>query len=458
MKTTQVALPIKIQETETIIYLRQNELGDWVSLNDYVLTVKVQDSEFQEITISEKDDRLQSIENQDLATLFLAKHQEQEERNKNIKASGIEQDDDTEEVTIPKPDFDPEQIRLDMRIFSLSDIIRFISQDRIDLSPDFQRFFVWEKEKKSRLIESLLLKIPLPMFYLAENHAGLYQVVDGVQRLTTIKAFMNNKLVLQDLEYLADCEGKTFSTLLPKYQRRLEDTQFTFNIIAPTTPISVKTEIFKRLNLGGKALSRQEIRNSLSIPHVRRFIHNLVATPSFKEATGNSVKPLRMDDQELAMRFIAFYLVKIEKFSQYKGDMENFLDEVLDYLNRYGTSEKFAILERDFQRGMQNAFHLFGKYTFRKVMPHNIEKNDKPPINKSLFTAWSVMLSQYDTDFVVQNTEKDSFVSIFIEEIKENTEYLDALTTGTNQATKLDYSFAIAQKLIDTHLKISSKP
>lgn len=452
MKTTQVALPIaEIGET---IYLRQNESGQWVSLNNCVLTLSVQDADFQEIVIIEKDAKLQDVDEQGLISLFLEKYKEQAQKNWDKSVSGIEQDAEMEQsAVLPKPDFDPEQIRFDPRNFSLSDIVRFVSQNRIDLSPDFQRSFVWEERQKSRLIESLLLKIPLPVFYLAENHTGLYQVVDGLQRLTTIRDFMTGKLTLKDLEYLADCEDKTFSTLLPKYQRRLEDTQLACNIIAPTTPISVKTEIFKRLNLGGKPLNRQEIRNSLSIPHVRGFIRKLVESSHFKKATGNSIKPLRMDDQELAMRFVAFYLSKLEQKFQYKGDMENFLDETLDYLNRHGTADKFAVIESAFQQAMQNAFYLFGKYTFRKVMPHNIEKNDKPPVNKSLFTAWSVTLSQYTHDFVTQKAQEGSFIAIFVAQIRKDASYLDALTAGTNQVIKLEYSFVVAQELVETHLK-----
>lgn len=134
------------------------------------------------------------------------------------KKNGLESTDEDyvnsdPNITIP---YDPNSIRVTQGRFSLREIFEMINgtdydESILDLSPDFQRNFVWDNTRKSRLIESILLKIPLPVFYLARNNEGKYQVVDGVQRLSVINDFFSNGFKLRNLEYLnEDCEQKFF--------------------------------------------------------------------------------------------------------------------------------------------------------------------------------------------------------------------------------------------------------
>ena len=146
--------------------------------------------------------------------------------------------------------YDPDDIRVSSKQFSVKLIDQMIDGGDIDLNPDFQRNFVWNSIQKSRLIESILLRIPLPMFYFAEEEDGLISVVDGLQRLTTIKEFMDNKFPLKNLEYLKEtCEGKYYSAesgkphIDPKYFRWFNMTQFSVNVIDPTSPPKVKYDI-----------------------------------------------------------------------------------------------------------------------------------------------------------------------------------------------------------------------
>lgn len=108
--------------------------------------------------------------------------------------------------------YNPKLIRVDTKTFSIGQMNDLIKRGDVDLSPDFQRGFVWNDiTRKSRLIESLLLRIPIPVFYFAQDEEGLFQVVDGVQRLTVIKSFMNNEFKLKNLEYLSECNGKYYN-------------------------------------------------------------------------------------------------------------------------------------------------------------------------------------------------------------------------------------------------------
>jgi len=443
MKMKKLKLNIPTIDTEFVLEKQSEKPQIWECRNsDGEIILKISStSEKNDFKIITKDNKLSSIEDREIINFFLERYIETERDIKEQEISGIE---DTEELPelVAKPDFDPEQITVRPQVFPIFQLVyQLLNEEnpRIDLSPDFQRYFVWkEVEKKSRLIESLLLRIPLPVFYLAEDGDGNYQVVDGLQRLTTIQDFVMNKFKLKKLEYLEkECGNKTFEELKTKYQSRLTDTQLTFNIISAGTPVSVKTEIFKRLNLGGKPLNRQEIRNSLSKPKTRNFIKKMAESEEFKTATNNSIKPLRMEDQELVMRYVGFYLAKIDKKITYKGDMDAFLDDVLDLLNKYETTQQFDEIVESFIKSMQNATYLFGEYAFRKILPKHIKNQHKPPINKSLFTAWSVLLSQYSTMDIKEKTIEKAFVTVLVDKIQEDNQYFEALTTGTNQIDKL---------------------
>ena len=154
-----------------------------------------------------------------------------------IESSGIEHTDgdDTEEEPFP---YDTDLIRVDPRPYQVKLVNELIEEGDIDLSPDFQRHFVWKNiSQRSRLIESMMLRIPLPVFYLAQDSEGKLQVVDGLQRLTVINQFLKNEFNLNGLEYLQNCEGKFFKkrgsedNIDPKYSRRISQTQLSFNVI-----------------------------------------------------------------------------------------------------------------------------------------------------------------------------------------------------------------------------------
>lgn len=375
--------------------------------------------------------------------------------------SGIE--DTEEEQNDEINPYDPELIRVDPRYFNLSYIHELINseENELDLSPAFQRNFVWNDiTRKSRLIESLLLRIPIPVFYFAQDDDGKFKVIDGLQRLTVINSFLNNKFKLKNLEYLKECEGNYFRQknsdkpgldyLDGKYVRRIHQTQILCNIIDPQTPSKVKFDIFKRINTGGKSLNPQEIRNCLANNNVRSLLQKLANSEEFITATGNSISSTRMADQELVLRYIGFYyfIIKKDPNLKYKGNMNQFLDNVINRIN----IENETILSKikdDFLNSMKNAHYLFGEYAFRKCKSKHLQPNSrKQLLNKSLFITISILLSAYPHESVNDKYDSMTLTSIFAEEIENNTEYYDVLTNATNDNKRLSSSFITAKKLI----------
>jgi hypothetical protein len=189
----------------------------------------------------------------------------------------------------------------------------------IKLDPDFQRHDVWSLKQKSELIESILMGIPLPLIYVKEDDRGVYIIVDGRQRLTTLFQFMSHEFPLQNLTVLKDLNGKYFSEttkngtkfdnfLNQAQQSKIEDCPLTLHVIKPPTQDRVTFDLFDRVNRGGTRLNNQEMRNAIYQGAATKLLNTLVAFESFKKATENSVKPDRMKDKYLVLRLIGFYL------------------------------------------------------------------------------------------------------------------------------------------------------
>ncbi len=364
--------------------------------------------------------------------------------------------------------YDPDKIKVHSKQFSIKLIEEMIENEDIDFTPEYQRNFVWTSVQKSRLIESILLRIPLPMFYFSEDEEGKISVVDGLQRLTTIKDFMDNKFALKNLEYLKDsCEGKYYTSkdrsgksngkkaIDPKYFRWFNMTQFSVNVIDPTSPSKVKYDIFRRINTGGKPLNNQEIRNSLSSKGLREILKRMVSLEEFETATDYSIKGTRMNDQEVALRFILFCRLKEKSNSinDYNGYMDSSLDDMTEELAKL-KKEELEVYVKLFSTSMKNAKYLFGqKYAFRKVIPNDLGPNSyKQLINKALFVCWSVLLAGFDYERIKSKNPERSLLEPLANRIKDDKQLWYFLSYGTNARANLLYAFDETQKTINQYL------
>ena len=291
------------------------------------------------------------------------------------------------DAPIEKP-FNPKEINIKSKTMSLDNIIKRIRESEIDMAPDFQRKGdLWTPDKQSRLIESMLIKLPLPAFYFDGTEDEKWLVVDGLQRLSAIKNFVvDESLRLQGLEFLENISGKTFSELPRNYRRMIEETEIVAYIINPGTPADVKFNIFKRINTGGLVLEPQEIRHALNQGIPSKFVAKLACLESFKEATQNVIATDRMLDREFVTRFLAFYL---NGSKGYKPDLDTFMTSSMAQLNTKTESELDNILTA-FDQAMKLSKIIFNKWAFRKV--YSTEERRKP-INKALFEVWSVELA-----------------------------------------------------------------
>jgi len=358
----------------------------------------------------------------------------------------------------------PDKIKVRSDKIALSILSKMIDNESIDLNPDFQRNLVWNSFQKSRLIESILLRIPLPMFYFSEDNEGNLSVVDGLQRISTIKEFMENGFPLKHLQYLNDtCEGRYYETkgnkkgLDTKYLKWFDLTSISANIIDPSSPPKVKYDIFRRINTGGRPLNNQEIRNCLMGKGLRDALKSMASSEEFKSATDKSIKSTRMEDQEIALRFLFFYelLEKKKNIDEYSGYMDLVLDEYTD-MNIKSSSQYFEKYIQKFSNAMKNAEYLIGsRYSFRKIQNKDIQPDShKKLINKALFVCCSVLLADYDTVLVAANNNENSLTNLIADKIETDRQLFYYLSYGTNGKANLIYTFNVLNELFKNNLAI----
>jgi Protein of unknown function DUF262 len=358
----------------------------------------------------------------------------------------VEQEKATEaaaEPTIASP-WDPSQIRVTTSQFSLRNILDLIDEDAIELAPDFQRGRVWKQVQKSRLVESLLLQIPLPAFYFAEDSSGGFRVVDGLQRLSTLHDFVRGgtgPISLKGMEYLTEEEGKNFGDLPLQWQRRINNAQLTVNVIDPTTPPGVMYDIFKRINTGGTPLNAQEIRHCMSKNRSRDILKTMTQMPEFGAAT-NLTDHIRMNDREVALRFAAFWLRGVDGYMDVAA-MDQFLHTTTEWLDDPALvpDDQVEKMYRAFRNAMSNARLIFGDHAFRKWPRH---QEWRSPINRALVETWSIALAPYTASDL--GLRKAHIAQAARARMSEDFDYLDAITSSTSDRRRVAYRFRAAEE------------
>jgi len=359
--------------------------------------------------------------------------------------TGIEDEQNAGSEDIEEP-FDPSKLRVDTKTLTIDLLVSRIERNEIDLNPEFQRKGgIWKDPVQSRLIESLIIAIPIPAFYFDATNEEKWLVVDGLQRLFTLKRFIvDEDLTLSGLEFVNDQEGKKFSGLPRKFQRRILETQVITYLIKEGTPGKVKFNIFKRINTGGLPLSTQEIRNALNPGNATKLLKKLAESDEFLNATDRSIRDERMADRECVLRFLAY---TITPYTEYKiKDLDGFLNECMKKINEMSDTQ-LADLEQKFLRAMRIAYRVFGHYAFRKMIKIG-GLVPRQPINKALFEAWSVTLNKLkDSDVELLEERKDELFEKY-DKLLSEVEFFNAVSVGTDNVYKVKIRFKEIEDLI----------
>lgn len=336
-------------------------------------------------------------------------------------------------------------INVERAQFSIYQLHRKYKQKTLKLDPEFQRANVWNKSQKSELIESVLMGIPLPAFYLNQTKDGTLVVIDGRQRLSTFFSFIDDEFKLDKLKQLRNNNGKYFSDLNEINQAELEDFQLVIQLIKPPTPDRIKFDIFDRVNRGGTKINNQEMRNALYQGNATKFLLNLSKTDEFLKATDFSISDKRMKDKFLILRFTALYLrdkkMLVDENGYYidiDGDMEEFLGKTMNFLNN--TSEDTLLtLDKEFKKSMTNNINVYGNSSFRRYL------NRSNPINMLLFDVFSLKMASLSEQYVLKN--KNNILEETIK-ILNNDNFNQLLITDRGKSINLDFILNIFMESI----------
>lgn len=359
-------------------------------------------------------------------------------------------------------EIDKKSIEVQSESYSMSigELINLYKDGELDIHPEFQRFFRWTSLQKTKLIESLLLKIPLPPIFVSQREDGTWDVVDGVQRLSTIFEFVgilrteDNKevepLVLEGTKYLPSLENKKWNdpensedSFIDAQQRFIKRSKLDINIILRQSDEQSKYELFQRLNTGGSTLTPQEIRNCMLIMQNRDgffWLRDLSRNEDFKECTALNDRLLEEQyDMELALRFV---ILRGIDFKDLKiKDINEFLTEKMQQFFS-------PFLNLDFEREAEvfkNTFKVLNETTkgdsFRK---YDAQKNKF--IGGFLISAFEVValgIGYYEghiprSEFDIESSLKDLW---------RDPIFLRGSGGGINAATRIKRTLPIGREI-----------
>lgn len=383
-----------------------------------------------------------------------------EELTSESTGSGLEAEpaEDAGEILAP---FDPKLIDVITHQRTVDLLMARLGHGEMDLSPDFQRRAnLWSDSRKSGLIESMLLRIPIPSLYVAEDKDGHYQVVDGLQRLCAIAHFVKvsslnkalktklNPLRLTGLQSLkADLDGKVYEELPRPLQRRIMETELTLHVIRAGTPANVKFNIFSRINQGGLPLKAQEIRNAIYPGKWREYIRQMATSKNFISATEGKIKGERLEDHELVLRFAALYSMSREVKRQPDENLDDFLNEFVERRMAGSSEQTWIEIEAAFDRAMKSAPRVFGRMAFRKYSKPN---ETRRPINRGLFETEAVALGhRTDAQINILAERSGQVVEKFGQKFSSDLAFRNALLYATGKGSASNKRLEVVNVIFD---------
>ena len=342
-----------------------------------------------------------------------------------------------------KPIF--ESVRVTKKDFSIYELFRKYNKNQLILDVDFQRNRVWENKQKCELIESILMGLPLPIFYLKQQNDSTYVVVDGKQRLSTLFEFLENGFTLKSLKILTFLNGKKFQDLEGKfgiYQSQLEDYQVYSHVILPPTPDKILFDIFDRVNRGGTKLNKQEIRNALYHGRGLDMITEITKSEIFEEATRiEQKKDARMKGAYLLTRFFSFYLLfnglllkEGEKY-EYSGDLDGLVEVTLSQLNQLSCNEldELSNMAKDC---LKMSKEILGRGAFRR------DTSEIKPINMNIFET-----TLYFMTLIRGKNLSYEGINIKLREVISSADFLWNIGNSRDNVAKVYGRFEIMEQL-----------
>lgn len=328
--------------------------------------------------------------------------------------------------------------------YNLSTLRDLATDNTIDMKPHFQRRYRWDDAKKSKLIESLLLNVPIPPIYLNEDKYGKYSIIDGKQRVSAIQNFLNDDLSLSGLKIFSDLNGKSFSGLPSTIQTILK-TRPTLRaiIVLRQSDSAIKYEVFQRLNTGGVPLNPQEIRNNIFSGPLNTKINQLGESLEFHKALGVTRKDTskvyqEMRDSELVLRFMTF----CDTWETFSGGVRTQMDAFME-TNKSMKKDKVDALAGKFTSALANVVTVFGEVSFQRWQPEKAAWRNQ--VLASLYDAEMLALQDVDPAALVLKKEE---ILVGFKKLFEESDFLKSVNAATNTPSFLKLRVRRVRELV----------
>jgi len=337
-----------------------------------------------------------------------------------------------------------QEISLEKADRSLSELKRWYDDGDLIVDPEWQRNYVWNNRQASKLIESFLLNIPVPVVYLAKTTNDAYEVIDGLQRLTSVFKYLDNSFKLTGLDLLTDANGCDFKSLEKGLQRKLRNSTLRSFELSSGTNSDIHFIVFERLNTGGTKLNDMEIRNCLFRGKLNSLIKELAENSNFLLSVNQPSLGKRMGDRALILRFLSFYERTHKKCRQ---GLKKFLNEFFETY-RNPSDQKLDEYRSIFDHCMKAAVSVFGDKSYRlKVTSSKNSKSvgewsSRP--NAAIFQVISTSFSEYDIGSITRKA--DLIYEEYVDMITTDEAWVDNVRRATGETSRLTYAFETWQR------------
>ena len=323
---------------------------------------------------------------------------------------------------------------------SAFDLVRMIDDKDIILDPDFQRNYIWDNKKASMLIESIILNVPIPVVYVSQEKDDTWVVIDGLQRLWSLKRFFDGKFKLSGLEILTELNKQDIHSLNSKALRMLKNGLLRVIMITHDSNEDIKYDVFMRLNTGSVHLNEQELRNCLYRGSLNTLLKDLANNSSWLSLLGLKSAHRRMSDREMILRFFAIYTnwdSNKKIVNGYKGRMKTFLNTFMHTYRNIDKrqNEEWRVL---FQNTVEKVIDIFADSAFRKL---SIDADKERSINRAIMDILMVSLTKYEKGLLY--TKKEIIKEQFYLLLDNNQDFRNSILMGTSDTKALNLRMTI---------------
>lgn len=332
-------------------------------------------------------------------------------------------------------------------------LVQEIRDKELVVQPFFQRYQVWDSKRKSRFVESILLNIPIPTLFFAEDEDKSKVVVDGQQRLIALKDYLDNRYKLSGLEVLHGLNGKSFDELTDRQQRIIRNRTLRCLVISAKSDSEIRFQVFERLNQGGVPLNAQEVRHCVYRGELNQLLHELVKDKDWQTVFGRSEPHPRMVDCELVLRFFAIR----DALPAYSPPLKTLLNQFMRD-HRHPSQEEIRSLRASFKSAVAAVAAAFPEYPFRRVFEGDSGPTRDRSLNRAVFDIQMIVMEGLDPSWARSHTERiqKAFENLCLKDPR----FSDSVSRATADKSRMDYRlrrWADALKEIGAQLPSESR-